>query len=257
MALKLVSWNVNGIRSIIKKNFVDSIRALAPDVLCLQETKAQNEETRTVLELLEGYTVHVNSAKNRKGYSGTAVLSKPEIEQVTFDLGVEEHDKEGRVITVEYPEFTLVNVYVPNSGRGLVRLDYRQKWDRDFLMYLKKLEERKPVVVVGDLNVAHQEIDIARPKANYNKSAGYTQTEIDGFSNLLDKGFVDAFRRLNPNLVAYTYWNYMFNARERDVGWRIDYVMVSEQIMSKVLNAAIFSEYRGSDHCPVGVELDV
>ena len=255
MAVRLISWNVNGIRSIIKKGFLDSVKALDPDVLCLQETKAQNEETRNVLELLSGYTLHVNSAKNRKGYSGTAVLSKPDILNVTYDLGIEEHDQEGRVITAEYPEFFLVNVYVPNSGRGLVRLDYRQTWDQDFLQYLKKLEETKPVVVMGDLNVAHQEIDIARPKANYNKSAGYTQAEIDGFSHLLDNGFVDTFRRLNPGQVAYTYWNYMFNARERDVGWRIDYVLVSELLMRNVKDTFIFNEHMGSDHCPVGIEL--
>ncbi|MBL6444894.1 exodeoxyribonuclease III [Fulvivirga sp. 29W222] len=249
--MKLVSWNINGIRAILKKDFLENIAKMDPDIFCLQETKAQVEDVKTVAQLLPEYHSYINSSKGRKGYSGTAIFSKKEPLNVVYDLGYEEHDQEGRVITVEYHDFFLVNVYTPNSGQGLNRLDYRQTWDGVFLKHLKSLEEKKPVVLCGDLNVAHQEIDIARAKQNYNKSAGYTQQEIDGFSNYLDHGFVDTFRHFNPEEVKYTYWNYMFNSRSRNVGWRIDYFLVSSSILDKVSGVGIHNEYEGSDHCPV------
>ena len=253
--MKIVSWNVNGIRAIIKKGFIPAVKEMDPDVLCLQEIKAQAEDVRTALSLLPEYSHYVNPAKNRKGYSGTAILTKRKPLSVDFDLGMEEHDQEGRVVTAEYEQFFLVTVYTPNSGSGLRRLEYRKKWDMDFLNYLKALEERKPVVVCGDLNVAHTENDIARAKENYNKSAGYTQQEIDGFQTLLNAGFVDTFRHFYPDDIKYSYWNYMFDARSRNVGWRIDYVLVSEVLSGHVHSAEICNEHTGSDHCPVGVTL--
>lgn len=255
--LHLVNWNVNGIRSIIKKDFLKDVKTMNPDILCLQETKASTEEVKSALELLPEFKVWVNSCKTRKGYSGTTIMSKIEPLEVTCDMNVEEHDQEGRVITAEFEKFILVTVYVPNSGEGLSRLDYRERWDTDFRNYLKGLQKKKPVVVCGDFNVAHQPIDIARPKENYNKSAGYTQREIDGFTRLLESGFVDVFRRFHPEEVKYTYWNYMFNARARNVGWRIDYFLVSEPIVDKVKEAMIYNEYMGSDHCPVAIRLEV
>jgi exodeoxyribonuclease-3 len=254
--LHLVCWNVNGIRSIIKKDFLKDIKTLNPDILCLQETKASVEEVRNVLQLLPGHTGYVNSSKARQGYSGTAIITKTEPLGVTYDMNHAEHDQEGRVITAEYPGFYLVTVYTPNSGEGLKRLDYREKWDDEFRRYLVELQQRKPVIVCGDLNVAHQPIDIARAKDNYNKSAGYTQREIDGFQRLLDSGFVDTFRHFHPNEVKYTYWNYMFNARARNVGWRIDYFLVSKALLPQVKQAMIYNEYLGSDHCPVGLRLE-
>lgn len=253
--LRLICWNVNGIRSIIKKSFVSDIRNLNPDFLCLQETKAAVEEVKTALALFPEYKVFANSSKARQGYSGTALLTKTEPLHVQFDMNVPEHDQEGRVITAEYPEFYLVTVYTPNSGEGLKRLDYRAEWDEEFRNYLVKLKSKKPVIACGDFNVAHQPIDIARPKENYNKSAGYTQQEIDGFQRLLDAGFVDTFRHFHPDTVKYTYWNYMFNARARNVGWRIDYVLVSREFLPRISKAEIYNEYLGSDHCPVGVEI--
>jgi exodeoxyribonuclease-3 len=255
--LHLVNWNVNGIRSIIKKDFVTSVNQMAPDIFCMQETKAGTEDVKSALELLPGYHVYINSSKARKGYSGTAILSKEEPMQVTFDMGVEEHDQEGRVITAEYPTYFVVTVYTPNSGEGLARLDYRERWDKEFTQYLSWLARRKPVIACGDFNVAHQPIDIARPKENYNKSAGYTQREIDGFTRLLEAGFVETFRRFYPEEVKYTYWNYMFNARAKNVGWRIDYFLVSESIIGKVKDAMIYNEYHGSDHCPVGLKIEL
>jgi exodeoxyribonuclease-3 len=255
--LHLVNWNVNGIRSIIKKDFVKDIKNMNPDMLCLQETKAGLEEVKTVLELLPEYKAYVNSSKARKGYSGTTILTKTEPLSITFDMNIEEHDQEGRVITAEYDSFFLVTVYVPNSGEGLKRLDYREKWNADFTNYLVSLNAKKPVIVCGDLNVAHKEIDIARAKENYNKSAGYTQREIDGFNALLDAGFVDTFRHLHPEVVKYTYWNYMFNARSRNVGWRIDYFLVSKSIAANVKEAIICNECLGSDHCPVAIKIEI
>ena len=255
--LSLISWNINGIRAIIKKDFIANIKQLDPDILCLQETKGQAEDVRTILQLLPAYHVYVNSSKTRKGYAGTAIVSKKEPLAVTYDINYEDHDQEGRVITAAYDNFYLVNVYTPNSGRDLVRLDYRQTWDEAFLAYIKELEKNKPVIICGDLNVAHQEIDIARAKENYNRSAGYTQQEIDGFSNILNNGFTDTFRNLSPDEVKYTYWNYMFNARARNVGWRIDYFLVSNVLNDKVESSAILNEYEGSDHCPVKLVIEV
>jgi exodeoxyribonuclease III len=252
-----VNWNVNGIRSIIKKDFLKDVAQMDPDILCFQETKAAVEEVRSALELLPGYHVYVNSSKARKGYSGTAILSKEEPMQVTYDMGVEEHDQEGRVITAEFALYFVVTVYTPNSGEGLARLDYRERWDKEFTEYLQWLSRRKPVIVCGDLNVAHQAIDIARAKENYNKSAGYTQREIDGFTRTLEAGFVDTFRRFYPEQVKYTYWDYVTKAREKNVGWRIDYFLVAEKLMDKVKDAAIYNEYHGSDHCPVAIRIDL
>ena len=228
-----------------------------PDVFCLQETKGAYEEVRSTLELFPEYKTYVNSSKARKGYSGTAILSKSEPLSVTYDLGFEEHDQEGRVITAEYLTYFLTTVYTPNAGEGLQRLDYRSRWDKEFTEYLAWLRRRKPVILCGDLNVAHQPIDIARPKENYNKSAGYTQIEIDGFTRLLESGFVDTFRRLYPEEVKYTYWNYVTNARAKNAGWRIDYFLVSEGLAGKVKDAMIYNQYLGSDHCPVGLTIDL
>jgi exodeoxyribonuclease-3 len=255
--LHLVNWNVNGIRSIIKKDFLKDVREMAPDILCLQETKASHEEVKSALELLPEFKIHVNSCKTKKGYSGTTIMSKLEPLNVTCDMNVEEHDQEGRVMTAEFPDFFLVTVYTPNAGENLKRLDYRQKWDVEFRNYLVGLQQKKPVIVCGDLNVAHQPIDIARAKENYNKSAGYTQQEIDGFTKLLEAGFVDTFRRFYPEEIKYTYWNYLFNARSRNVGWRIDYFLVSEPLMPKVKDAMIYNQYVGSDHCPVGLRIEI
>ncbi|HNP97215.1 MAG TPA: exodeoxyribonuclease III [Cyclobacteriaceae bacterium] len=253
--LKLASWNVNGIRATIKKDFVPNMRELGADILCLQETKASAEEAKSTLEALDEYKIYTNSSKARKGYSGTAILSKEEPVQVTYDIGLEEHDQEGRVITAEYNQFFVTTVYTPNSGEGLARLDYRETWDTAFLNYISWLNKRKPVIVCGDLNVAHHEIDIARAKENYNKSAGYTQREIDGFERLLNTGFVDTFRHFHPKDELYTYWNYVTNGRAKNIGWRIDYFLVSQRILPAVKAANIHNEYHGSDHCPVSLEI--
>lgn len=255
--LKLASWNVNGIRATIKKDFVKNMRELGPDILCLQETKASAEEAKSTLEIMEEYNVFTNSSKARKGYSGTAILSKEHPVQVTYDIGIGEHDQEGRVITAEFDQFFLTTVYTPNSGEGLARLDYRETWDKAFLNYILWLNKRKPAIVCGDLNVAHKEIDIARAKENYNKSAGYTQREIDGFQRFIDAGFVDTFRHFHPKDELYTYWNYVTNGRAKNVGWRIDYFMVPERIMPAVKGANIHNEYHGSDHCPVSLEIEI
>ncbi len=253
--MKLISWNVNGIRAIMKKDFPDSVNNLNADIICLQETKANTEQVKIALELIDGYHVYANASKARKGYSGTAILSRKEPISVMYDMGVEEHDLEGRVIAVEYEKFYLVTTYVPNSGNELVRLDYRTQWDKDFLKYLKNLEKSKPVIVCGDFNVAHQPIDIARPKANYNKSAGYTQKEIDGFDGFINHGFVDTFRNKYPDEIKYSWWSYRAGAREKNVGWRIDYFLVSNTFLSNVKEAFILNDFTGSDHCPLGIEL--
>lgn len=252
--MQLISWNVNGIRAIAKKNFFESIAQLNPDILCLQETKAQDEEVEKTLASLSHYHLYSNSAEH-KGYSGTALLSKEKPLAVTYDMGIEEHDKEGRVICAEYSNFYVVNVYVPNSGQQLERLDYRRQWDADFLIYLKGLEKKKPVIVCGDFNVAHRPIDLKNDKSNYNKTAGYTQIEIDGMDNFSNSGFVDTFRKLHPTEIAYSYWSYRFKSRERNTGWRIDYFLVSESILDKVENASILPEHLGSDHCPIMLAL--
>ena len=251
-----VSWNVNGIRAIIKKGFPEIIRELNPAILCLQETKAAEDEALETLGSLKGYHVFVNSSKARKGYSGTALLSREMPVNVTYDIGYEEFDQEGRVIAAEYDTHFVVTVYTPNAGEGLSRLDYRERWDQEFGAYVAWLRKRKPVIVCGDLNVAHQALDLAHPKENYNKSAGYTQKEIDGFSRLLAGGLVDSFRHFYPHEAKYTYWNYYTFGRDKNVGWRIDHFLVDTRVMPAVKDAFIYNEYHGSDHCPVGLRLE-
>ena len=252
--MKLLSFNVNGIRAILKKDFLRDIQYVNPDILCLQETKAQDDQVAEALSVLKGYQLYSNSAE-RKGYSGTAILTKEKPLSVTYDMGIEEQDKEGRVIAAEYNDFFLVTVYTPNSGSELLRLSYRQAWDRAFLDYLKALEKKKPVVVCGDLNVAHKDIDLARPKENYNKAAGFMQEEIDGMDAYTNNGFVDTFRALHPDGIKYSWFSYRGGARERNVGWRIDYFLVSEALLPRVNAADIHNEVYGSDHCPVSVEI--
>lgn len=254
--MKIISWNINGIRAIVKKGFFESIKRLNPDILCLQETKAQDDEVVKALAPIDGYRHFYNSA-HKKGYSGTALLSKSEPSNVILDMDISQHDAEGRVQCAEYESFYLVNVYVPNSGQQLDRLGYRKEWDADFLKYLKDLEKKKPLIACGDFNVAHRPIDLKNDKSNYNKTAGYTQIEIDGMDNFLDSGFVDAFRFLHPNEVAYTYWSYRFKARERNTGWRIDYFLLSNSLREKVKAVNIYSDVMGSDHCPIGLEIDL
>ncbi len=254
--MKLTSWNINGIRAVMKKDFADSLAALDTDVLCLQETKAQDDQVLLALEEISGYHIYSNSAV-RKGYSGVAILTREAPIEVTPDIGIDEHDQEGRVLTAEFPDFYLVTVYTPNSGSELIRLPYRQTWDRDFLAYVKQLEASKPVLMCGDFNVAHTDIDLARPKPNYNKSAGYTQQEIDGMDNIVGAGFTDTFRHLHPDTVKYSWWSYRAGARGKNVGWRIDYFLgTSSFVEQRVKSAEIHNDIFGSDHCPVAVELN-
>ena len=254
--MKIISFNVNGVRAISKKSFFEDMKGLNPDVICLQETKASVDQVKeTVSETLAGYEIYANQAV-KKGYSGTAIFSKIKPLNVTYDMGIEEHDQEGRVICAEYDNYFLVTVYTPNSGNDLRRLDYRQKWDADFLKYIQALEKDKPVLVCGDLNVAHKDIDLARPKPNYNKSAGYMQQEIDGLDNYTNNGFVDTFREKNSEEVKYSWWSYRGGARDRNVGWRIDYFLASAVLLEKISNAFILNEIKGSDHCPVGIDID-
>ena len=252
--MKIISFNVNGIRAIVGKSFVQDMEEVAADIICLQETKATPEQVNEAITLLTNYHIYANSAE-RKGYSGTAIFSKTKPLSVTFDMGLEEHDQEGRIICAEYDKFFLVCVYVPNSGSELARLSYRQKWDADFLIYLKKLEKQKPVVVCGDFNVAHQAIDLSRPKENYNKAAGYMQAEIDGMSNFLKNGFVDTFRWKYPETLKYSWWSYRAGARPKNIGWRIDYFLCSDSFKENISEATIYNDVFGSDHCPVGIEL--
>jgi exodeoxyribonuclease III len=253
--MKIVSWNVNGIRAIAKKTFFSDLELLGTDILCLQETKAQDNHVVETLKLLNGYYIYSNSAK-RPGYSGTAVISKIKPLNVIRGINMEEHDTEGRVLCLELETFFLVNVYVPNSGSELKRLGYRQDWDNAFFDYLKDLERVKPVIVCGDFNVAHKKIDLARPKANYNKTAGYMQEEIDGMDRLIGSGLADSFRRLYPEQTErYSWWSYRAGARSKNIGWRIDYFLVSESILPSVINAFILEDITGSDHCPVGIVL--
>ncbi len=252
--MKIISWNVNGIRAVQTKGFTETLAALDADCVLLQETKAQDDQVKKALEGADGYHLYSNSA-DRKGYSGVAILSRQPPLQVVQDMGIAEHDQEGRVIVAEFETFYLLNVYVPNSGDGLARLDYRQTWDKEFLAYMQKLQSKKPLIACGDFNVAHQAIDIARPKANYNKSAGYTQVEIDGFSNFVAAGLVDSFRHLHPDTVAYSWWSYRANARANNIGWRIDYVLTSQALTGQIKDAFILPDVTGSDHCPVGIEL--
>ena len=252
--MKLISFNVNGIRASVKKGLADSLTAMDADIVCFQETKANPEQVATALEEVEGYHIHAYSAE-KAGYSGTAILSREEPIRVDRGIGMDDHDTEGRVITATFADHIVVNAYIPNSGQGLRRLEYRQEWDAALCEYLVGLASgKRPVIFTGDLNVAHQPIDIARPKPNYNKTAGYTQPEIDGFSTLLEAGFVDTFRHFYPEEVKYSWWNQRFNSRATNVGWRIDYVLVSKGFEKKVKDAFILNEIMGSDHCPVGIE---
>ena len=249
--MKLISWNVNGLRACVQKGFLEYFKEADADIFCLQETKMQPGQ----LELeLPGYHQYWNSAE-KKGYSGTAVFTRKEPLQVTYGIGVEEHDHEGRVITAEYEEFFLITVYVPNSQRELTRLEYRMQWEEAFLKYLKKLEEKKPVIYCGDLNVAHQEIDLKNPKTN-RRNAGFTDEERKCFGKVLENGFVDTFRYFYPDQRdAYSWWSYMGQARAKNVGWRIDYFVVSEILRDRLEDAKIHSEVLGSDHCPVELGL--
>ena len=249
--MKLISWNVNGLRACVGKGFLDFFYEIDADIFCIQETKLQEGQ----IDLnLEGYYQYWNYAE-KKGYSGTAVFTKIEPISVSYGLNIEEHDKEGRVITLEYDDFYLVNVYTPNSQRELARLDYRMKWEDDFREYLKLLENKKPVVLCGDLNVAHKEIDLKNPSTN-RKNAGFSDEEREKMSFLLDSGFVDTFRHFYPDKEdAYTWWSYMRQARDRNVGWRIDYFIVSESLKDRIKSASIHSSILGSDHCPVEVIL--
>ena len=249
--MKLISWNVNGLRSVLKKGFVDFLKGYDPDVLCVQETKAPGEP---IAVDVPGYQVFWNHAQ-KPGYSGTAVFSKMKPVGVANGIGTPKHDKEGRVITAEFGDLYLVNVYVPNSKRELTRLPYRTKeWDVDFLKYLKKLEKKKPVVFCGDLNVAYAEIDLANPASN-RKNHGFTDEERLGFTNLLNAGFLDTFREFTKEGGHYSWWSPLGTCRQRNVGWRIDYFLVSKALRPKLKKAFILPEYTGSDHCPVGIEM--
>ena len=249
--MKLVSWNVNGVRAVYQKGFKEIFNNFNADIFCIQETKMQEGQ----LDLtMEGYHVYLNSAE-RKGYSGTAVWTKIKPISVSKGIGIEEHDKEGRVLTLEYNEFYLVNVYTPNSKRELERLEYRVVWENEFRKYLKKLEKNKPVILCGDLNVAHKELDVKNDKTNRN-SAGFTDEERREFQNLLNENFVDTFRVFYPNKEKFSWWSYFGKAREKNVGWRIDYFVVSEVLKDKLKDAEIHDQVFGSDHCPVSIDID-
>lgn len=249
--MKMVSWNVNGIRACVQKGFLDAFKEIDADIFCLQETKLQAGQ----LELdLEGYYQYWNYAV-KKGYSGTAVFTKQKPIRVVNGIGIEEHDQEGRVITCEFEEFYFVTVYTPNSQDGLKRLEYRMRWEDDFRAYLKKLEESKPVIVTGDMNVAHKEIDLKNPKTN-RKNAGFTDEERGKFTELLEAGFIDTFRYFYPEQEGcYSWWSYRFKAREKNAGWRIDYFCVSESLKDRLQDAKILTDVYGSDHCPIVLEI--
>lgn len=247
--MKSISWNVNGLRACMGKGFLDFFREADADIFCLQETKLQAGQID--LEL-PGYYQYWNYAE-KKGYSGTAIFSKEEAMQVTYGIGAEEHDHEGRVITLEYPDFYFVTVYTPNSQNELARLDYRMKWEDDFLAYLKKLEKTKPVIFCGDLNVAHKEIDLKNPRTN-RKNAGFTDEERGKFTALTEAGFIDTFRYFYPDLEGvYSWWSYRFSARAKNAGWRIDYFLTSASLKDRLQDAFIYTDVQGSDHCPVGL----
>ena len=251
--MRLISWNVNGLRACIGKGFLDVFRELDADCFCLQETKLQPDQID--LELI-GYEQYWCSAE-KKGYSGTALFTKRTPLSVTYGIGVPELDNEGRVITAEFPEFYLVTCYTPNAQRGLARLDHRMRWDEAFRSYLKELDGRKGVIVCGDLNVAHQEIDLKNPKSNRG-NAGFSDEERESFTRLLESGFTDTFRYLNPDATGcYTWWSYMYKARQNNAGWRIDYFLVSDRLRPQIKDTPIYHEIQGSDHCPVGLELQL
>lgn len=251
--MKFISWNVNGLRACVGKNFMEYFKEADADLFCLQETKMQAGQ----LELdTPGYHQYFNYAE-KKGYSGTAIFAKKEPINVTYGIGVEKHDHEGRVITLEYPDYYFITVYVPNSQDGLKRLDYRMRWEDDFLKYIKKLDKKKPVIYCGDLNVAHKPIDLKNPTTNH-ENAGFTDEERGKFSEVLKAGFVDSFRHFYPDLEgAYSWWSYRMKARERNTGWRIDYFVVSDRIKDKMKDAKIHNEVFGSDHCPIELEIEL
>ena len=251
--MKLISWNVNAISAVIKKGFYDFVETYNPDILCIQETKAHPEQVDLTLS---DYPYQYWNSAEKKGYSGTAIFSKVEPLSIDYDMGIKKHDLEGRVITAEFKDYFLVTVYTPNSKRELLRLDYRQKeWDVDFLKHLKELEKKKPVVFCGDLNVAHKEIDLKNPKTN-RRNAGFTDEERMGFDNYVNAGFIDTFREFEKGEGHYTWWSYMFQARARDIGWRIDYFCISKALCSILKNAYILKDVMGSDHAPVVMEIN-
>ena len=251
--MKIISWNVNGIRAVIKKGFYDFIDEYKPDILCLQETKAHPEQVDIKLNQ---YPYQFWNSAEKKGYSGTAIFSKKEPLSVKNNIGIDKHDNEGRVIAVEFEDYFLVTVYTPNSKRELLRLEYRaQEWDVDFLKYLKKLEQEKPVIFCGDLNVAHKEIDLKNPKTN-KRNAGFTDEERLGFDNYIASGFIDTFREFEKGEGHYTWWSYMFNSRAKNVGWRIDYFCISQILRSKLAKSYILKDVMGSDHAPVAIEIN-
>ena len=250
--MKLISWNVNGLRACMKKGFEEYFKEADADIFCVQETKLQEGQ---IDFQPEGYECYWNYAE-KKGYSGTAVFTKKKPLEVVYGIGIDEHDHEGRVITLEYEDFYFVTVYTPNSQSELARLPYRMQWEDAFRDYLKELDAHKPIILCGDLNVAHTEIDLKNPKTN-KKNAGFTQEERDKFTELLDSGFVDSFRYFYPDKTgAYSWWSYRFKAREKDAGWRIDYFVVSDRIKEQMKDALIYKEVMGSDHCPVGLEIE-
>ncbi len=249
--MKFISWNVNGIRAVIKKGFYDFVSEHDPDILCIQETKAHKEQVDLQLD---NYPYKYWNSAVKKGYSSTAIFSKIKPIDVVNDMGIEEHDSEGRVITMELDTYYLVTVYTPNAKRELLRLDYRTKWDKDFLKFIKKLEEKKPVIFCGDLNVAHTEIDLKNPKTNH-FNPGFTDEERKGFSNIINKGFIDTFREFEKGGDHYTWWSYMFQARKRNIGWRIDYFCISKSLKSQLVNSYILKDVLGSDHAPVVMEI--
>ena len=253
--MKLISWNVNGLRAAMGKGFKEFFEKIDADIFCVQETKMQEDQIDIeISDLFKNYNSYWNSAI-KKGYSGTAVFTKKKPIKVSYGIGIEEHDNEGRIITLEFEDFYLVNCYTPNSKRELERLDYRMVWEDAIRNYLLELNKTKPVIYCGDLNVAHQEIDLKNPKTNH-QSAGFTDQERNKMTELLNSGFTDSFRYLYPEKEnCYTWWSYMFHAREKNVGWRIDYFIVSKSIENKIKESAIYSEVLGSDHCPVGLEL--
>lgn len=253
--MKLVSWNVNGIRAQVKKDFINQVSESRADCYCIQETKAQTDQVAEALADLSGYEISTNSAV-KKGYSGVSILSKVKPQEVKLGIGKKVHDQEGRVILTEFENFSLVNVYVPNSGNGLKRLDYRSTWDKAFTSFLRKERKHKPVIITGDFNVAHQPIDLANPKSNYNKTSGYTQVEIDGMSKLLKAGFIDSFRHFHPEKVQYSFWSMRMGARARNVGWRLDYFLVGKELQDNIVKAEIHDQIMGSDHCPIYLELE-
>lgn len=249
--MKLISWNVNGLRAVLKKNFLEYLADESPDILCVQETKASPDDVEVLWPT--SYTTYWNTAE-KKGYSGTAIFTRTRPLRVTPGMGMQAHDHEGRVLTAEYADFFLVNAYVPNSQRELTRLPYRQEWDRDFLSYLRELERSKPVIVCGDFNVAHQEIDLANPKANV-KNHGFTPEERAGFSAFVKAGFIDSFREFEKGGGHYTWWSVMSGARARNIGWRLDYFLLSTALRPRLTQAFIRPAITGSDHCPVGIVL--